>query len=53
MKCPDCDSESYRICVYCRACYPGLSPRVQDLLDVTVNASPPFAYKSVFEGVMA
>jgi hypothetical protein len=35
MICPGPDEDSYRICVYCRACYPGLSPRVQELLDIS------------------
>lgn len=53
MICPGPDEDSYKICVYCRACYPGLSPRVQELLDITINASPPLVYKSLVEAVMA
>ena len=36
MNCPGPDEDSYKICVYCRACYPGLPPRVQELLDVSI-----------------
>ena len=54
MDCPGPDEDSYRICVYCRACYPGLSPRVQELLDITTNDLDDYITTGqLVEGVMA
>lgn len=34
MNCPGPYADSYDICLECQACQPGLSPRVQELLEV-------------------
>lgn len=50
MNCPGCNAASYEICLKCRACYPGLSPRVQELLEVGFDVRDPV---SLVEAVMA
>ena len=54
MNCPGPDEDSYRICLICQACYPGLSPRVQELLDITTNDLDDYiTTEQLIEGVMA
>lgn len=53
MICPGPDADSYRICVHCRACYPGLSPRVQEILDLSMSKIIITSQQKLVEEVMA
>ena len=53
MNCPGPDDNSYTLCLCCLACYPGLSPRVQELLDVSMKDADYITTEQIVEGVMS